>query len=153
MRKISYDFECVRRWPQSGVTKNVSMKLLPHLENNFDNCKSAFDSFVHMAIKHTKKKASDATKQRLHHKSMETSLFRETPEEDLVSTQAHEKYRSSLGEVAWTAMTQATLAVYIQSLQRRSHAPRGKDCKRLNMVIKYLKRELVSIFYDIVPTP
>ena len=47
---------------------------------------------------------------------------------------------SLLGAVAWTVLTRAELAVYVQALQRRAHAPRIKDCKRLNVVIRYMKR-------------
>lgn len=33
----------------------------------------------------------------------------------------------------------AALAVYVQVFQRRVHAPRVTDCKRLNLVIRYMK--------------
>ena len=39
-----------------------------------------------------------------------------------------------------TVLTRAELAVYVQSLQRRAHAFRIKDCKKLNLVIRYMKR-------------
>ena len=48
-------------------------------------------------------------------------------------------YRSVLGAVAVTALTKADLAVYIQALQRRAHAPRIQECKRFNLAIKYLR--------------
>ena len=86
-------------------------------------------------------------------KPMVTALFKETADADLAIVRAHEQFRSSLGEVAWTAMTIADLAVYIQSLQRRSHAPRGKDCRRVNLVMRYLRRQRVGIFYAPVPKP
>ena len=52
----------------------------------------------------------------------------------------HEAYRSVLGAVAWAVLTRAELAVYVQALQRRAHAPRVADCKRLNLVIRYMKK-------------
>ena len=51
----------------------------------------------------------------------------------------HAAYRSVLGVVAWTVLTRAEQAVYVQALQRRAHAPRIKDCTRFNLVIRYVK--------------
>lgn len=34
----------------------------------------------------------------------------------------------------------AELAVYVQTLQGRAHTPCISDCKKLNVVIKYMKR-------------
>ena len=40
---------------------------------------------------------------------------------------------------AWAVLARAGLAAYVQALQRRAHAPRIKDCKRFNLVIKYVE--------------
>ena len=61
-------------------------------------------------------------------------------DEALCDDDLHNAYRSVLGAVAWTVLTLAILAVYIQALQRRAHQPRILDCKRLNVVIRYMKR-------------
>ena len=47
---------------------------------------------------------------------------------------------SVLGAVAWIVLTRAELAVYVQALQRRAHAPRVTDCERLDLVIRYMKK-------------
>ena len=59
-------------------------------------------------------------------------------------SQLHEAYRPVLGAVAWIELSRAELAVYVQALQRRSHAPpRIIDCKRLNVAIRFaLQRPL-----------
>ena len=58
-------------------------------------------------------------------------------DETLCEQDLHDMYRSVLGAVAWTVLTRADLAVYIQALQRKAHAPCIKDCKRMNIVIGY----------------
>ena len=45
-----------------------------------------------------------------------------------------------LGAVAWTVLTRAELAVYVQALRRRALAPRIKNGKRFNLMIRYTKR-------------
>ena len=60
--------------------------------------------------------------------------------EALVDGPCHDACRSVLGAVAWIVLTRVELAVYVQALQRRAHAPRVTDCKRLNRVIRYMKR-------------
>ena len=42
--------------------------------------------------------------------------------------------------MAWAVLTRVELAVCVQALQRRAHAPRITDCKRLNLVIRYMKK-------------
>ena len=71
---------------------------------------------------------------------MYTSSFAGKEEEAECDTHLHDAYRSSLGAVAWVVLTRAELAVYVQALQRRAHAPRIKDCKRLSIVIRHMKR-------------
>ena len=50
-------------------------------------------------------------------------------------------------------MTRADTAIYVQALQRRGHKPRAVDLRRLNLVVKYLKRHRVSLFYGKVKKP
>ena len=66
-------------------------------------------------------------------------------EEDECDTQLHEVYRSVPGVVAWIVLTRAELAVYVQASQRGAHASRIEDCKRLNIVIRYMKRHKCGI--------
>ena len=52
----------------------------------------------------------------------------------------HEAYRCVIGVVAWTVLTRAELAVYVQALQRRAHALGIKDCRRLSLVLRHMER-------------
>ena len=54
--------------------------------------------------------------------------------------QVHDVYRSVLGAAAWAALIRADLVVYVQALQRRAHALRIVDCKRCNLLIRYLHK-------------
>ena len=70
---------------------------------------------------------------------IDASLFIGMGKEALCDTELHDAYRSVLGAVAWIVLIWAELAVYVQALQRRAHAPKIKDCKILNMVIRHMK--------------
>ena len=50
-------------------------------------------------------------------------------------------------------MARADMAVYIQALQRRGASPRAVDCRRLNLVCRYLCRHRAGIWYGRVPEP
>ena len=57
-------------------------------------------------------------------------------------------FMSLLGGVAWTVLTRPDIADYVQALQRRASAPRIADCRRLNAVVRCLKRQRVGIWYE-----
>lgn len=61
-------------------------------------------------------------------------------EEPLRDTVSHDAYRSAPAAVARIVATRVGFAVYVQALQRRAHAPRIKDGKRLDLVIRRMKR-------------
>lgn len=48
-------------------------------------------------------------------------------------------YKSVLVALAEVVFTRAELAVYVQVLQRRAHAPRIKYCRGLSLVIRYME--------------
>ena len=70
---------------------------------------------------------------------MKSELHSGKADEALVDSVCREAYRFVLGAVAWTVLTRAELAVCVQVLQRRAHAPRVIDCKILNLVIRYME--------------
>lgn len=71
---------------------------------------------------------------------IQPSMLYNKDEGELCDTALHEAYRSVPGALAWAVLTRAELSVYVQVLQRRAHAPRVKDSKRLNLVIEHMKR-------------
>ena len=64
-------------------------------------------------------------------------LVTDTPLQDL--------FRSCIGAIAWAVLSRADIAVYVQALQRRGHAPRVVDIKRCNLVIRFLRRHKCGI--------
>ena len=63
-------------------------------------------------------------------------------DEKLVTlTPLHDLFRSCIGAIAWAVLSRADIAVYVQVLQRRGHAPRVVDIKRCNLVIRFLRRQ------------
>ena len=100
--------------------RHVAESLLVCLHSKVGRCKADCGSFLRTGI--------------------QLSLLIGKDEEAQCDVIFHEAYISVLGVVAWTVLTRAELAVYVQALQRRAHAPRIKDCKRFNLVIRHMER-------------
>ena len=56
-------------------------------------------------------------------------------------------YRSLLGAVAYTQLTQHQMACYIVALQRRTHKLTVEDVKKLNVIIKKVKSNPVTLTF------
>ena len=128
---------------KGAATKEVAASLLKHLNEKVGQCKADYGSFMHTGIQHEHSAGEVFTHQYVYIDSItpiDTTLFTGKDDEEMCDSRLHEAYRSVLGAVAWTVLTRAELAVYVQALQRRAHAPRITDCKRLNTVIRYMKR-------------
>ena len=66
---------------------------------------------------------------------MNLSALSGLDDEAEVNEAVYSEYSSNLGGAAWTVLTRADTAIYIQALQRRGAKPRVIDCKRLNLVV------------------
>ena len=76
-------------------------------------------------------------------KHKDLSLSPSTPASDeLLSL-----YRSLLGAVAYTQLTQHQMACYIVALQRRTHKLTIEDIKKLNVVTKKIKQKPVTLTF------
>ena len=123
--------------------KEVSDSPLRHLNESAGQCKVDCSSFLHIGIQHEHSPGVVFTRQYVYVDSIQpirSELHQGKDDEALCDGPCRGAYRSVLGVVAWTALTRAELAVYVQALQRRAHAPRVADCKRFNMVIRYMKK-------------
>ena len=49
-------------------------------------------------------------------------------------------YLSLLGGVAWVVNTRTDIAIFVGALQRVAKSPKNVDIKRLNIVLKFLKK-------------
>ncbi len=52
-----------------------------------------------------------------------------------------------LGGVAWMTLTVAAICVFVQALQRRTQAPRAIDCRRINTLLRWLRRNSSGIWF------
>ena len=86
-------------------------------------------------------------------KALDASHLKNLEDEAVANAMVHSLFMSVLGAAAWTCLTRADTCIYIQALQRRAHKPRIKDCRRLNVVIKFMKRHKVAIYYGKVKKP
>ena len=86
-------------------------------------------------------------------KSLTVPRGKSDDDSELADAQLQADYQSVLGSVAFTAPTRADALIYIQALQRRGHAPRLVDCRRLNVLVRYLKKAPVGIFHRKVAEP
>ena len=80
-------------------------------------------------------------------KPMPLEGLKEMAAEDLVNEAHTSLYMSLLGGVAWMVLTRSDISVYVQALQRRAQTPRVEDCKRLNVVCRYIKRRPRGLRY------
>lgn len=111
------------------ATEDVADGLLKHLSDKVGQCKADCISFLHTGIQHESAPGSIFTHQYVYIDSIEpidVHSFQGKDEDSLCDIAMHDAYRSVLGAVAWTVLTRAELAAYVQALQRRAHAPRIK---------------------------
>ena len=127
---------------EGTAPKSIAESLLNHLNANVGACKAYYGSFLRIGIHREHSPCVVFTHQYVYVDSiqpMKLDLYSGKDDEALCGKACREAYRSILGVVAWTVLTRVELAVYVQGLQRRAHAPMVTDCKRLDLVIRYMK--------------
>ena len=135
---------------KGGASRKVAERLLEFLESKFGKCKNEWKKFMHTGIQHEQLENGIFCHQfkyieELH--PIDLSGTRGQDDEQEVGEGLHSEFSSLLGGVAWTVLTRAEIAIYVQALQRRSHSCRLKDCRRVNVVLRYLKRHKHGIMY------
>ena len=131
-------------------SKEYAMKLIDHIESKVGTVKQQWDNFTHTGVIHEKTKEGIKCHQDGYISSltgMDTHGWNEMNDETEVTGSVAASYLSVLGAVAWTVITRADVCIYVQALQRRAHKPRVVDCKKLNLVVRYLKRYKCSLWY------
>jgi hypothetical protein len=77
-------------------------------------------------------------------------LVGKAPEASLSGT-LESKYRSLLGAIAYTQLTQHQIACYIVALQRSGKQPTAGDLRRLNVLTKRLQSKPITLWYSPLP--
>ena len=129
--------------------KETAGSLFKHLNDKVGQCKVGCDSFLYAGIQHEVLSGFVFS----HQCVIDANMFIGKDEEAICDVILHEAHRSVLGAVVWIVFTRAELAVYVQALRRMAHAPRIKDCKRLNIVIRHVERHICGLESVTFPHP
>ena len=141
---------------KGGAKKQKAQELLDHLNKTFGQCKIERREFEHTGVEHKQTTNGIYTHQIKYIsqlKQIDTKTISSLADEDLVDGNVHELYSSLLGGAAWTVLTRADGAVYVQALQRRGAAPRKCDIKRLNLLVRYIQKNPTGIWFGRVERP
>ena len=60
------------------------------------------------------------------------------PPEAPLSTEGYQRYRRSLGKMAWLSQTREDLHIFIAYLATGQHAPDGRHAKAMRQVLRFL---------------
>ena len=141
---------------KGGAPKKLALKLLSHLEAQIGTCKQQWENFMHVGIEHERVPEGIWTHQTsyaMNLKEIDRDMFKSVGENDQVSDEASNAFSSLLGGVAWLCLSNAAIAIYVQSLQRHGQAPRGCDMKRLNLVVRWVKKHKTGIMFKRIKGP
>ena len=108
------------------ATRDVVDPLLKHLNTIVGQRKTYYISSLHTGMQHEHSSGAVFTHQCVYIGSItpiDTLLLIGNGGEELCDSRLRGAYRSVFGAVACIALTRAELAVYVQVLQRRAHAP------------------------------
>ena len=139
---------------KGGAKKELAMKLLKFLEVEFGPCKNEWKEFTQTGIEHERRANGifchqwKCTQQL---QPLNLSVYAKQDEDMYVEEATHSAYSSLLGGAAWLVLTRSDGAIYIQALQRHASKPRLKDCRRLNIVVRFLKRNKLGVWYEKIP--
>ena len=128
---------------KGAATKETAESSLKHLNSKVGQCKADCNSSRHTGIQHEHSPGAVLTHQHVCIDGItpvDSGLLTGKDEDAVRDVALHEAYKPVPGAVAWIALTRAELAVHVQALQRRAHAPRIVNCKRLNTVTRHMER-------------
>jgi len=141
---------------KGGAPKSIAKSLLAFLEAKFGPCKSEWSSFAHTGVQHVQNDDGIFCHQWPYIEQLRQltiSQHKGREENELVNDKEKEQFDSLLGGVAWTVLTRADIAIYVQALQRRGKAPRIVDCRRINIVVRHLTRHKIGVMYRRIDGP
>ncbi len=139
---------------KGGAPKTVAMELLKHLEKHVGTCTQEWANFTHVGIEHVTRANGIYTHQEKYVASLreiDKKFYADLHDEQHVSDQAKSHYSTLLGGVAWLCLTMPAIAVYVQALQRHGAEPRAQDLKRLNLVLRWVRRHKIGILFRKLP--
>ena len=136
---------------KGGAKKKDAMALLDHLEKHVGNCTQQWADFTHVGIEHVSRPGQIYTQQEKYVsqlKEIEKTHYQGLGDEAPVSETGQAAFATLLGGVAWLCLTMVPICVYVQALQRHGAQPRAIDLKKLNVLLRWVRRHKVGILYE-----
>ena len=127
----------------------IVARILTAMEKEVGVLKKAVGDFEHCGIMHRQLPNGDVTIHQNHYTPQLNALSipGDTNLEALCCPTDHAAYMSLLGAVAWMVNTRADVAIFVGALQRVAKNPRIIDMKRLNTVLKFMKKhQVITLF-------
>ena len=122
----------------------------------FGNLKIEWNCFTNCGVRHTQ----DKTTKECHLDQLEYAKNLRTISHPEVSSSSPESacgpeliqlYQSLLGAVAYLYLTRLDILVFISACQRQAHAPLIIHVKRLNVIVRWVQRNPVRLYYRNFP--
>ena len=135
---------------KGGAKRQFAEHLLQHLETCVGKCKSEWSKFTHTGVQHEHTPGHHWAHQAAYVEQLrpiDASKLKGRSESEMATGDLHSDYMSLLGGIAWTVLTRAEAAVYVQALQRSAHRPTIGHCRRLNLVLRYIRRQQSGLRY------
>jgi hypothetical protein len=130
--------------------EKVRQKVKQGLEKAFGKLKEQVKTFEHCGILHEQSDGKIIQHQNHYVKQLNTVNLSEykglEPGQLLTEKQKH-LYSSILGGLSWLIQTRADIAIYVCALQRAAKAPTVEHMKRLNQVVRWIKRTPSALVY------
>jgi hypothetical protein len=130
--------------------------LLEELTLQFGTLKTEVGVFEHCGLQHVQDPINRSVTVDQNHYLPQLQLINlsnvdTTDETALATPDLIVAFQSLLGGLSWLTQTRMDLCVYIQSLQRASHAPNIGHLLRVNRVTRWAKRKPVHLQYNKLP--
>ena len=117
-------------------------RIIAGLEKEVGTLKKESGSFEHCGIMHRQLDNGDIVIHQNHYTPnlMALNIPKEAKLESFCGDTDIAAYMSLLGGVAWVVNTRAEIAIFVGALQRVAKTPKYKDMKRLNTVLRFMKK-------------
>ena len=124
-------------------------KVLTGMEETVGKLKTERKDFEHCGIKHEQRDDMSILIHQNHYVDQLSPIPLDKNEtlDKSCSLQDAAAYMSLLGGVAWVVNTRTDIAIFVGALQRVAKSPKYVDIKRLNIVLKFLKRHPIKTLF------
>jgi hypothetical protein len=141
----------------SCATKAVGEAFVAYMTKQFGTVKCTWNDFTHTGVRHSINKSGDITMDQYDYvkqlKTIDDTTVKNKPDDWPAEYALKVQFASLLGAVAWMVLTRMDIAVYVVALQRFTQAPQAIHIKRLNTLLRWVRRRPCAIVYKHFPPP